>query len=420
MRPYRTSPNQTGSPLATDAQALAGEGRREIPDATLIEWVTSADDRVVLAAIAHWHRDVRERGLAHAAFEAASARAKGEGALWTPVLDAIAAHGLWPRPGVHRPDGAYTESAEARAARLGQWLRAHGTEEDGRRLSRLFRAPVILRQVAEDTPILTAEFVDDIATAHPPALARIARNPALTPTLAQRVIRLAVSSIKAQLDVRAADLVLAEVLEVLAARHMRLTPETVEWLAAFLDRNADHGSNLPRAYLDSVLRRLGEYPHIPADCAIEYYAMLACEPAAASAMIAHVADAPIEFFRSVARTSASAMVHQALARRAGVRTDPAVRRELIGWGVPAAIRALLSDATRDEFARILVKLIEAGVSVMKTWLREDGLPRHLGLAPTDIQPLLEHDDAELRLLAITALSDTRAERTAPQAERRPI
>jgi len=107
----------------------------------------------------------------------------------------------------------------------------------------------------------------------------------------------------------------------------------------------------------------------------------------------------------------------ALAENQRARQHPEVRKALLEHGTPAILRLLLEDGRPEEFEDLLVRLYRAisGPAVAISFLREHKVPPGTPFPMKLMKLLLNSQDSDHRLLAITLIDEFKAAPEAVQA-----
>ncbi len=172
---------------------LPGDARfRAYEVAQLRAWLLDPQPAIAIEAITRFVGQLRVACLGAVAYGRAIAEADATDAVWTPLLDLIDLHHLWPQSSDEARQGgaAYFESAPHRAGRIASRLRA--ADGDPHEVDKLldYRGPSLRAAIARFAPRLSPKAATDLLHSEHTAQ-ELARNRALDPESRARVAALA-------------------------------------------------------------------------------------------------------------------------------------------------------------------------------------------------------------------------------------
>lgn len=458
-----------------------------LPD--LAETIDSANE-IVLWNLAqhlqHHHKDSAVAGVfssqpsdwvrqAARLLERALRDADAEGAVWTPVLDALAGSDAWYAilEDGHVPRSETLPSAYTRAALLAPWIaKTRDTEAIMNLLE--FRAEEIHAVVAEHAPVLDRDIVARLVLT-PPIVGRIFAARTVDETLGSALIDRAYrmweklvlendktpSGMKNPEDATVRSLLLRGISfpeplrsEVLAfARNASRRPKDRQTAAYFLvlDRNtpADLLVELERLVDPDARKDILAHPHCPIElwnrlvsnvydliAALGRHQFTAEKVSLVFELYRRSNDArllkgllwqengTIEIWRAGiahGNREGDLHAHAVLALNARARQHPEIRAALLTSSSAAVLLALLEDRRPEEFELLMLGLLRARPDSAFALLEKGTIPIGTPFPHTLIKTLLDSPDNRHRLLGITLVSrfDPPRKTTGPQRRAAP-
>lgn len=374
----------------------------DVPD-DLDLWLTHPDERVVMAALDRWDLAVHtEEPLAQAVLWRANANAQADGVAWTPLLDRLAATDLWPDPR-RRPTNPVPHPDEYLEGTAG-WLREKASLAEIKALLSAFSSYTALEAIARSAGALDRACVEQLMECGA-ALRALVSNPALP----EGVGGMLVADVARRMAAHGKDAEMAfdwrsqTINRGLAERGYPFTAEEVEEvLEAFSDEA------IPEKSRRGIAFEFAKQPNLPGESLARVYQHVADDIGAVRHMMAKAGqDAPLPFYRKVARTTTFSEIRGRIASVERLRADPEVRAALLERGSFKTLSRLWADATPEELSTLLRRMLELAAHRMGPWLAQNPIPADLPLTADDLEPLLTHTNGEIRMHGITALSNLR-------------
>lgn len=407
--------------------ALARIRDTSAPSRSRIEsWVTHPDERVPYAllvsrTVSPTSKNGRQISLTLLRRALEEARVADE--TWSPLLEALSAHGYWPSEWLASREGLPSEK-EYQNTTVAPWLCALPAPET--ELSALVegtRSRDLLLSVARHGEVMREPLVDKILARCPPAIRPLAER---TPAEAEMDRYLLAAAVELSL-VRIETHELAQkgdayghfverAFDALQERGARLTNEQIDrLLAARRVVESKDGTRrvvvarVPFALLDAHIRRHGDE-----ETALRYIRSAA--ERSDSHRITRLLEktdwnpSNLEITPELARIAVEhgsnlPRVTSAVAGLADVRQDPRVRERLLQSRSLDVVRGLIADGRPEELPRLFRLLAPQDPELAAEVLARNRDVLAGGLTRSDLTPLLKSSVRAARLLAIQLLSE---------------
>ncbi|MBX9927966.1 MAG: hypothetical protein K2X99_03555, partial [Gemmatimonadaceae bacterium] len=353
------------------------------------------DERVPLALLqgAWSSRLATEDGWALHLYARAVRDADAEGTAWTPLLDRMAAAGVWPKQRGRvflsgRLQIVEPRSVEQHLEPVRTWAR---TQTDPEALAELdgFDTPALKAKVTSRRAALQAVTQEFRAPAPAATSAPVSASDADSAPIADE------SAVAA----RTSDPITGPTL----APEVRLTDAQVEGLLRF-----SQGAN-GKTELDQVrpeVRRaidvLIAYERLPSEALGQLYQSCRRIKEWVIRIVAHGA-ATIELWRNALRDNNWLEVRLAVAKSRLARGDAVIRRMLSRSTSADVICALCRDGDQSDLGSLVRRVVRVDPQGVLSALRDAAAEALVRLTPADLLPLLQHEDAAIRDGAIALL-----------------
>lgn len=396
--------------------------------------------------------------------------ADAEGAVWTPVLDALAGSMAWETIAENEVafDGRILPSEYERARMLASWV-SSTTDPVALRSLLQFRAEAIHYVVADCARILDAELANDLILT-PEIAERVATNSTLSPDAARILIERAYRMWRAVVDngknlISPTEDGKRRILQTLLRNGFSLPAGVVDEIMDLARTSIDFivrenagliltsDRSLSAERLEELSQRAG--PQCAAgivvhpNCPEELWKRLVNEPVAFESTrvatqlppdrVAYIYEAwkhsswPVAILQGLLRQQHStpeiwkeALAHaqkdpqnrpkllRALADQPRARQDDEIRAVLRETGMPEVIAMLLADRQPDEFEPLMLHLLGFDPEFALDLLDRSGVPPGTPFPHKLATRLLESGNDRARLLGITLISEfKKAENTPP-------
>ena len=407
----------------------------------LESWITHPDARVPIALLESplLHRMGRDQNLPYALALTRRVLRDSKDYVWTPLLDALSRSRLWPQSweiakqaGGSIPDRAISSEDEYLETKIAPWARAQKSPASLTAAVRTFGAFRFLYTIAKHAIAVDTTLVDELAARNPYTTCLLAIRARHLPRavggrLLEHFVRFAIDSNRSSIFLTETKRFIPSCYEKLQQAGFVLSDDQVQQLFDTVSERIRQAAGVVDAAqgrdLDAALGMLQHYLGLAGDEErVIRYIDLALRAGSAWRVNALLTPAnhptlvvtPAMARAVLERLGATEETCELLVQSPSVRSDPDLRKVLLECDSWVVARNLIDDNVREEFAVLFRKVVDQNPEEALAVLEENGELARATLNRTDLAPLLQSEDHEIRLRAVALLGEFDTSPPVPQ------